>query len=614
MVVKLEDVINIDNFLDTSKRIFLSGLKSCDFLGFVQISGLSTVIPYIVKEVTCSNLDQQKSSSSIASPLSNLSIKRTESKDKSLNMQLEDLKYDDLDGILNEEDNLNEKATFNENSLTDLDDQNLNSNFSNNNLDNQLENIIYELDNELNDNESRTETTTTTYYPQPETSMVKKRFVPALLVEKLLEFNDSVEKIDLNEWDCSYLKMICYYCGYDKLAEKLKANSKTTTNSNEHLSTSEDLKLICLNDLKWSQNQVPMIIKDCDLNPSSDLSPSNQYTQFNPLNHNQQQSYNNNYISTTPAQPCFNFAANVDNLSKKSQSFLSNHNYFNAPQQPLSNYTSTTPIAQHSFNFRTTMDNLNLKKSQSMLSHHNSNNNNSFYNQQHSQSQSSIQNLHHKKSTLTKESTSCLDNLFNKELTSNSLSFNNLNSNNLAANYTASKQQLGHHQTPKTPDQYLNNSNNFTNCNKNYGLPILNSTGINSIQNTTNSSLLNELTKCFSPSNGSTSVNNQIMNSNLNYSLNNLNNNRNNLSMINNLGLQSTFNTYQTSNNDSSIKISSVAIDNMRFQTFSLKSYSDTQAVLLSEIEKQMFSGIGLSHLRYYLESTFDIILYDYTR
>lgn len=719
VVICLDDVHRAHLFLETSKKIFVHGLDKCDFLGFIEISGKSTVMPYIIKESTkLNNQDTAttQSKSSITSSLSNLSIKRPindQNSDKNSilmsNDELNDLRDDELNCLLmNEEDDLNtiridsSNETFNENSLTEFDENNLENQFdhdfdqqinSNNFLDssdhqidsNLINNLVNGLDENLNSSETdqfnsqpfgdafKSDTSYQSTNPQFDCTPTKKRFVPCAFVENSLIINKA-EKMELTEWDCSYLRMICIYGSFKSISESLlalsTALSAATNNGNLVNSDSNKLKMVCLNEIKWNSQFETITMKDFYPTPCTPLSSLNQFSQ---TIINQSQPTMNNYLTSNVHQ--------IAHLNKKS------HHHYNQSGHQTSAYIHPKKLNNH----LATKEHIDLED----LLYHKvspSNNNNSYVNNPIDQTTTTNLSMHlgynstsnlgdNLNSDLNSNLNSNLNNNLNSNLyqtTSNNYQFrpqqhvnnsysrdNRLSSTQLSNHQPIAHQSVNNLQQSAKSNYHLsypnNNLNSNLNNNKtNYGSSSSNSqlnkthyhgtnlvhelnkqlqhngTGLNSLTNlnSLSSHLINNrniLNNCNSSNQnlnqsnlgtGNFVYDNLTMNS-IDNSLNNnpnsimnsnLSANRiNNLSMINNLGLQSTF-SYQSLNDSSSFNVSTTTLDNVQLNCINLKPSSSVQALLLSEIEQKLFNQIGMAPLKLVLTNTFNLKLYDCSR
>jgi hypothetical protein len=78
----------------------------------------------------------------------------------------------------------------------------------------------------------------------PSEAEAPKKFVPQSMVEQTAAMM-RVERISLEEWDISYLKMLFIYAGMD------------------HISLSSDDVLCCLDNLEWDLSLCPLAIEEC---------------------------------------------------------------------------------------------------------------------------------------------------------------------------------------------------------------------------------------------------------------------------------------------------------------------------------------------------------------
>lgn len=92
-------------------------------------------------------------------------------------------------------------------------------------------------------------------------SSIRRKYVPQSLVQHRVLLV-KVEKTDMNEWDASYLRMLCIYAGL------------------EHLQIQSNDVLCLLDDLKWDSSLSPLHVEEC--NPpvskyTSKLNPPNKH-------------------------------------------------------------------------------------------------------------------------------------------------------------------------------------------------------------------------------------------------------------------------------------------------------------------------------------------------
>ena len=611
MVVSLNDVLKLHKFLETSKKIFTHGLDKCDFLGFVQISGKANVIPYILKEsfpnsnsnkttatlAAINNQSESNSRSSIASPLSNLSLKKENKNNhftiiSDLNHGLKELRNDDLNCFLNEDDDLNtiridssSETIFNENSLDSHQfDYNLNHNSLDNHIDSNLINeSIHELDDNLNSDLNQSSFDFNYHFKcesnyKQQHSIVKKKYIPYSLVEDILYANKP-EEIELNEWDCSYLKMICIYAGYKNLVEFLTNLSKSLANVNNNNSctttTSElnNLRLICLNDLRHDAHFNPISIKDYELNSCFKLLSSNQFLNSNatPTNQQQHDAPSLNYLSTTS-----NLNQQKKSLNYAQQNFINNNN--SQHQQHSGNNAISSSLHNHHTHhqIKKSTSHLTKERNSSLNSldklFNNINNNitphptNSSLNSSNNYSSNNNNNVNTNNNSLTTNQTNLVmhhlascsnDNLNNLYQTNSSSNYHHQNgrpfvntnhhshSDNRLSHLNSS--QIAHQNKAAVATNYTNNnlnsatSNNYisSSSSKNNNFNSINCLSIglqpsptanqislsptNQVAVVNNKkfygSILNEITKCFPSPNGTASTLNATTNSNCNNNL-----------------------------------------------------------------------------------------------
>ena len=100
-----------------------------------------------------------------------------------------------------------------------------------------------------------------------------QKYVPQSLVQKNVLLV-KVEKIEMTEWDASYLRMLCVYAGIEHIQNSIQSNDS----------------LCLLNDLKWDSSLCPLHIEECS--PPSQ-SNSKQMILNNKINVNKELTYQN---------------------------------------------------------------------------------------------------------------------------------------------------------------------------------------------------------------------------------------------------------------------------------------------------------------------------------
>jgi len=102
-----------------------------------------------------------------------------------------------------------------------------------------------------------------------------QKYVPQSLIQQNVLLV-KVEKIEMNEWDASYLRMLCIYAGL------------------EHLKIQSDDSLCLLTDLKWDSSLCPLHIEECsppvsnNKQSKSPRKPESQFGRHIPENHSTQ--------------------------------------------------------------------------------------------------------------------------------------------------------------------------------------------------------------------------------------------------------------------------------------------------------------------------------------
>ena len=98
-----------------------------------------------------------------------------------------------------------------------------------------------------------------------------EKYVPQSLVQKSVLLV-KVEKIEMTEWDASYLRMLCVYAGIEHIQSSIQSNDS----------------LCLLNDLKWDSSLCPLHIEEC-----SPPYQSNSKLIHNKINSNTEMKYQN---------------------------------------------------------------------------------------------------------------------------------------------------------------------------------------------------------------------------------------------------------------------------------------------------------------------------------
>ncbi|XP_015791234.1 probable serine/threonine-protein kinase MARK-A [Tetranychus urticae] len=205
VVVCLSDVVTLSKFLEQSELIFNQGLSKADVdgLGFVNISGY-VMLPYISKKTVCNT--KNKTSTSSPPPEATTTPPPTPT---------------------NSNNNNTSTNTNNENESSD-------------------ENV-----SGLQPSESKPE-------DEDDSSNLVQKYVPESLITKFFLLVKA-DKVDMTEWDASYLKMLYIYAGID------------------HCQIPPNDKLCLLSELKWDSPLCPLQIEECDPRAGQNYPPPKNY-------------------------------------------------------------------------------------------------------------------------------------------------------------------------------------------------------------------------------------------------------------------------------------------------------------------------------------------------
>ena len=110
-------------------------------------------------------------------------------------------------------------------------------------------------------------------------SKIVEKYVPQSLVQKSVLLV-KVEKIEMTEWDASYLRMLCVYAGIEHIQSSIQSNDS----------------LCLLNDLKWDSSLCPLHIEEC-----SPPSQSNSKMIHNKMTNKELSYPNSDAVSRTAA-------------------------------------------------------------------------------------------------------------------------------------------------------------------------------------------------------------------------------------------------------------------------------------------------------------------------